>query len=113
VTLTDLPAAMAVTTAWPLFAARQVYRLRRERAATQEREALARMRIAHAERTGDFRCLDPAGCHACSVCSEAGDYACHAGSEAGDGARAQNPASPGARAARRGSAERSGSRGAA
>jgi hypothetical protein len=95
VILTDLTAAIAATTAWPLFVRQQLYVLRRERAATREREALARMRIAHAERTGDFRCLDPAHRDACSVCSEAGDHT-----------RPQNAASPGARAARRGSGVR-------
>jgi hypothetical protein len=49
---------IAVTLTALLFGARQVYRLRWERAETREREALARWRIEHAEQTGDFDCLD-------------------------------------------------------
>jgi hypothetical protein len=50
----------AVTTviAWLFMVAFGIYRLRRYRAGTLEREALARMRIAHARRTGDLRVLE-------------------------------------------------------
>ena len=54
--------ATAVTSAiaWLFMVAFGVYRLRRYRAGTLEREALARMRIAHARRTGDLRVLEAA-----------------------------------------------------
>jgi hypothetical protein len=50
----------AVTTAiaWLFMVAFGIYRLRRYRAGTLEREALAQMRIAHARRTGDLRVLE-------------------------------------------------------
>jgi hypothetical protein len=50
----------AITTAiaWLFMVAFGIYRLRRYRAGTLEREALARMRIAHARRTGDLRVLE-------------------------------------------------------
>jgi hypothetical protein len=46
--------------AWLFMVAFGIYRLRRYRAGTLEREALARMRIAHARRTGDLRVLEAA-----------------------------------------------------
>ncbi len=46
--------------AWLFMVAFGVYRVRRYRAGTLEREALARMRIAHARRTGDLRVLERA-----------------------------------------------------
>jgi hypothetical protein len=54
--------ATAVTSAiaWLFMVAFGIYRLRRYRAGTLEREALARMRIAHARRTGDLRVLEAA-----------------------------------------------------
>jgi hypothetical protein len=45
---------------WVFMIAFGTYRLRRYRAGTLEREALARMRIAHARRTGDLRVLEAA-----------------------------------------------------
>lgn len=55
--------ATAVTSAiaWLFMVAFGLYRLRRYRAGTLEREALARMRIAHARRTGDLQVLEAAG----------------------------------------------------
>lgn len=57
------PFATAVTSAiaWAFMVTFGVYRVRRYRAGTLEREALARMRIAHARRTGDLRVLEAAG----------------------------------------------------
>lgn len=46
--------------AWVFMIAFGFYRVRRYRAGTLEREALARMRIAHARRTGDLRVLEAA-----------------------------------------------------
>lgn len=53
---------MTVTSAivWVFMIAFGFYRVRRYRAGTLEREALARMRIAHARRTGDLRALEAA-----------------------------------------------------
>jgi hypothetical protein len=45
---------------WVFMIAFAFYRLRRYRAGTLEREALAHMRIAHARRTGDLRVLEAA-----------------------------------------------------
>jgi hypothetical protein len=45
---------------WVFMIAFGVYRVRRYRAGTLEREALAQMRIAHARRTGDLRGLEAA-----------------------------------------------------
>jgi hypothetical protein len=45
---------------WAFMIAFAFYRLRRYRAGTLEREALAHMRIAHARRTGDLRVLEAA-----------------------------------------------------
>lgn len=45
---------------WVFMVAFGVYRVRRYRAGTLEREALARMRIAEARRTGDLRRLEAA-----------------------------------------------------
>ncbi|HET6507447.1 MAG TPA: hypothetical protein VFG42_11720 [Baekduia sp.] len=52
--------AVTSTIAWLFMVAFGIYRLRRYRAGTLEREALARMRIAHARRTGDLRALEAA-----------------------------------------------------
>jgi hypothetical protein len=46
---------------WAFMIAFAFYRLRRYRAGTLEREALAHMRIAHARRTGDLRVLEARG----------------------------------------------------
>lgn len=53
---------MAVTSVivWVFMIAFGVYRVRRYRAGTLEREALAYMRIAHAHRTGDLGVLEAA-----------------------------------------------------
>jgi hypothetical protein len=55
-------AAVVVTSVivWAFMIASGVYRVRRYRAGTLEREALAQMRIAHAQRTGDLRVLEAA-----------------------------------------------------
>lgn len=50
--------AVTSAIAWLFMVAFGIYRLRRYRAGTLEREALARMRIAHARRTGDLRVLE-------------------------------------------------------
>lgn len=52
--------AVTSAIAWLFMVAFGTYRLRRYRAGTLEREALARMRIAHARRTGDLGVLDAA-----------------------------------------------------
>jgi hypothetical protein len=53
------PADVAVAVVLASFAAaRQLYRVRWERAETREREVLARLRIEHAERSGELGCLD-------------------------------------------------------
>jgi hypothetical protein len=54
------PTAVTSAIAWLFMVAFGVYRLRRYRAGTLEREALARMRIAHARRTGDLTVLEAA-----------------------------------------------------
>jgi hypothetical protein len=53
--------AVTSAIAWLFMVAFGLYRLRRYRAGTLEREALARMRIAHARRTGDLTVLEAAG----------------------------------------------------
>jgi hypothetical protein len=55
-------AAVVVTSVimWAFMIAFGFYRVRRYRAGTLEREALASMRIAHARRTGDLRVLEAA-----------------------------------------------------
>lgn len=50
--------AVTSAIAWLFMVAFGIYRLRRYRAGTLEREALARMRIAQARRTGDLRVLE-------------------------------------------------------